>query len=525
MKANFKPLGIAAAVAAVSAGYVGTSVADPTANNRGDLALVPYYTVENGFNSGIHIINTTAKTQVVKLRYRRGSDSMDSLDFNLIMSPKDEWVGSIQRDDDDRIFVQTADTTCTAPAATDGKFFMPDTGSNTTVVNFREGADEGYIEVIGMGQTVNELQPIAVSAKHASGVPKDCADVRRNFFRVSSVGDVTENGVHLPALTANGKPGTTCALVVGDPTTYPACGVSGFESTQAGALSVNYFSRDSDGGLEYGSNAVHIDNFNDCAMITNQEVIVAGATDPLGYLFPDLDGGSPGYACAGLAAGVDNRGFYDAQVRLDLGQTSIINDWSTNTSSSFEVTTDWVVTLPGQYTMTNIEAFIASLLSPLLPCKANVCDFRDLPVGLSITYYDREEGDFTPEEGDLVVSPAINVAPSGAQLLNEVNVIEWSNGSNEPVLGSNYAVSFQPALDNADQQSGWAELTVSPTALKNQSVWSFTAPGVADPNVPGAPIAVTNTAVPIIGMAVWQRNFGDNAAANYGRAVDHAYGS
>jgi len=475
---------------------------------------VPYYTVENGFASGIHIINTTDKTQVVKLRYRRGSDSMDSLDFNLIMSPKDEWVGSLQRDDEDRIFVQTADTTCTAPAATDGKFFMPDTGSDTTVVNFREGADEGYIEVIGMGQTVDELQPIAIAAKHANGVPKDCADVRRNFFRVTATGDNTENGVHLPAVTANGKPGLTCPDAA---TLTPACGVSTFESTQAGALSVNYFSRDADGGLEYGSNAVHIDNFNDCAMLTNQEVIVAGATDPLGYLFPDLDGGSPGFSCAGTGAGADNRGFFDAQVRLDLGQTSIINDWSTNTSNAFEVTTDWVVTLPGQYTMLDVSSYIASLLSPLLSCKANVCDFRDLPVGLSITYYDREEGDFTPEEGDLVVSPAINVAPSGAILNNEVNVIEWSNGSNEPVLGSNYAVSFQPLLDNASQQSGWAELSVSPTALKTQSVWNY-----IDPNTP---TPVVNTAVPIIGMAVWQRNFGDNAAANYGRAIDHAYGS
>ena len=45
MKANFKPLSLAAAVAAASAGYAGVANAQTVANNGlGDLALVPYYT-------------------------------------------------------------------------------------------------------------------------------------------------------------------------------------------------------------------------------------------------------------------------------------------------------------------------------------------------------------------------------------------------------------------------------------------------------------------------------------------------
>ena len=48
-----------------------------------------------------------------------------------------------------------------------------------------------------------------------------------------------------------------------------------------------------------------------------------------------------------------------------------------------------------------------------------------------------------------------------------------------------------------------------------------------DPNNYDAPTdsAVSNTAVPIIGFAVWERNFANNPAANYGRAIDHSYGS
>ena len=64
MKSNFKPLGIAAAVAAATAGYSNVASAHPAvANNAlGDLALVPYYTVADDWITGIHIVNTSDKT-------------------------------------------------------------------------------------------------------------------------------------------------------------------------------------------------------------------------------------------------------------------------------------------------------------------------------------------------------------------------------------------------------------------------------------------------------------------------------
>ena len=38
------------------------------AHETGDLAIIPYYTVLDGVNTGMHIINTTDNTQVVKVR-------------------------------------------------------------------------------------------------------------------------------------------------------------------------------------------------------------------------------------------------------------------------------------------------------------------------------------------------------------------------------------------------------------------------------------------------------------------------
>jgi hypothetical protein len=125
MKATLKPLGLAAAVAAVSAGYAGvTNAQEYNAGNLGDLAIIPYYTVQEDWVTGIHITNTSDLTQVVKLRLRRGDDSMDALDFNIVLSPRDMWTGLVKGDDESNITLNTSDNSCTAPL-TDGKFPMP----------------------------------------------------------------------------------------------------------------------------------------------------------------------------------------------------------------------------------------------------------------------------------------------------------------------------------------------------------------------------------------------------------------
>ena len=85
-------------------------------NERGDLALVPYYTVLDEWVTGLHIVNTSARTQVVKVRFRRATDGMDALDFNLVLSPHDVYAGFLSRDARGAIAWSSPDTSCTAPA-------------------------------------------------------------------------------------------------------------------------------------------------------------------------------------------------------------------------------------------------------------------------------------------------------------------------------------------------------------------------------------------------------------------------
>ena len=540
MKSNFKRLGLAAAVTAVAVGYAGVSNAQSVSRsvgNLGDTAIIPYYTVTGNWVTGVHVINSSEATQVVKLRLRRASDSADALDFNLILSPKDEWTGFIDDSSGD-IVLATDDASCTAPIRADGRFAMPEI--------YRLGAEEGYIEVIGMGQPVNELQPIALAAKHTSaGVPGDCSGVASNFFAYTSdtaKGNIDNETTHQTAsqaaATAYLTAGATCVDAQGKAITLvPGVGATGAgvcvnNFTDSGdALKVSFFMRDATGGTEMGGNAVHLSEFADAAWMTNQEFgLFSGDTQ--GFDYPDLNGGP----WIGATDDTTLRGKYeDLRAGDVLGVLEILNDWSV--AAVRNVQTDWVVTMPGQYVM--LDTFVALNAGSIAACGTETseggltpeCGFREFPELAALTLYDREEGEIVPEDGDLVISPA----PPGEQNVlvfpYEVNVVEWTDGSTEPVIGSSYNTTVDPTVLG---EFGWASLSVTSSPSKDQQVctWDETTNvvGGSFPNAvfdtagPRAGVCSTvSGAVPITGFVAWQRSFESNPAANYGRMIDHSF--
>jgi len=475
MKANFKPLGLAAAVAAASAGFAGVANAQATYTSAGlgDLAIVPYYTVVGDFVTGVHITNTSDQTQVVKLRLRRATDSMDALDFNLVLSPQDVWTGYLSGGDGEDITFTTTDNSCSVPEAEEGGVFtMPGV--------YREGADEGYIEVIGMGAPASESQVIAVAAKHTSeGVPLDCDAVRSNFFADAwNSSSSTDQTSATPELN-----GTNTYVDAGD------------------VLKVSFFIRDAQAGLEAGNDAVHLAGFLDYPTITNQEFGIFSG-DTTGFDFPDLNGGSPADT---------PRGVYE-DIRAELGAAAVVNDWSAN--ADLGVGTDWVVTVPGQYTMLDLPQYLLSLVDEEEECTPVDCDFRDIPLTASYYVYDREEATIADAPGELVVSPSIPGEVPTSLLPNEVNVIEWGTG---PVLDTANPITVTTP-EGSDY--GWASLSVEPAAAKTQQIcnWMPSASGIVTSCAP-----VVNASAPVVGFVAWERNFPSNQAANYGRIINHSY--
>lgn len=549
MKHIFKPLGIAAAVAAASASYVNVANAQeggPTvANNAlGDLALVPYYTVNDDWITGIHLVNTSDSTQVVKFRFRRALDSMDALDFNVVMSPQDVYAGFLSTNADDEIVWSAGDTTCTIPEGP--QITMP--------AIFRDGAETGYVEVILMGETVNEMQPIAVAAKHTglSGdpalTPRSCTFVRDNFFADGI--DTVRPGV----IDYNSTEGRVL-------TTNTPLGTSEYTDSQD-VLKVSYFIRDNETGVEFGDNAIHVQGFLDEPAMTNQEFgYLSGDLD--GFDFPDLDGGSP-------VRRVDNdlaRGKFnllrDPSV---LGVGELFNEWTANPSNGAAL--DWVVTLPGQYLMLHRTGYIASLTDDRIDCAKSTainlfdpqegegalvtaiasagdtpvnvaCDFRDLPVRADITAYNREEFEGEDPDRQLVVSPSPPGSTPSLSLEKEVNVITFGGQS---VLG----VSDTDITADLGQPFGWLSLGITPSTA-DRGICEFDPSqdkGFTSSDAPNgeagaltldetlllftcgadtSSLTSVNDTPPMIGFAAWQRSVAANPDASYGRIIGHSF--
>jgi len=559
---QFQKIGVAAAVASVAAGAVATEV---SRSETGDLAIVPYYTVMDGMNTGIHVINTTDATQVVKVRLRRGTDSKDAMDFNLVMSPYDEWTANIGAGGDNGVLVTTNDTTCTIPRFPAGGASLPKT--------FSEGATEGYVEIIGMAQTINEKQPIAVAAKHAKGVPADCLAVEQNFFRVAKDNILVKSvkGTHTSSITSSGECKT--AATTGACKAGVDANISSFDQTDDNAFKVSFMLTDPSGGLEAGDNAVMIEGFSSAAMMTNQQPLSFGTDgllnyDPINFELPNLAYGayvSTESDRAVDASLTDGTMWEDFAAAIDAD--GIANDWASFDTADASVDADWVVTLPGQYVMTNpicdiYKNYTQANATAAAACAASTtatdaaaayaaaggADRNQLPLlvasnvdglplitGSNMNLWDREElaiaGDETtkpPEESELGFSPNGSTGDPAdpkikVELKNEVNVIAFGDPEETSAVMSNLKLTVTP--DGADR--GWGRLDIE-SSNSAPELWTLT--GTDDENIQPAAggaagsFSTTNavaTNIGVVGFAVWQRSFAEQAG-NYGRMVEHS---
>ena len=510
---QFQKYGVAAAVASVATGVVATEVSK---NEAGDLAIVPYYTVLDGKNTGLHIINTTDSTQVVKVRLRRGADSKDALDFNLVMSPYDEWTANIGAGGDTGVQVTTNDTTCTVPEFPNGVAQMPGA--------FAEGATEGYVEIIGMAEAYSELQSLAVYAKHKNGVPVSCALVREHFYRVAKAdyADPYVAGVHKSSLSSGGYCSVTAASTTANACYRTASGTANAASAAAAtnlvnyidttddALKVSWMVTDSTGGLEVGDNAVMVEGFASSPMLTNQQPLVFDTSgyltyDPLNFELPNLAYGAwvSNSTDATLgdrspASTITNGSMFD-NLRKALDADALINDWAAfEAADGSTVATDWVVTLPGQYAMStpmcDFYGAYAKASTAMACVKAATAtkpgyvtatdlDKDELPLIVSgvdgnaynsaksnLVVWDREEDDQAPETTPS--KPALGFSPSGdgevagakRYLWREVNVISFNDGD---VLGSadlqsldGTGYGLRAVVEVPDAEKGWAAMEI-----------------------------------------------------------------
>lgn len=411
-----KKLLMTAMVAAL--GGVGTAQAvHVNADGLGQVLIYPYYTVQNGFDTYINVVNTTDKVKAVKVRFLEGKNSQEVLDFNLYLSPKDEWAGAIVKTDDGAKLI-SSDTSCIAPTQ------IPAAGQ--AFRNYRYTADsvnslartrEGYVEVIEMGEVSDST--LAAAATHVKGVPGNCDAIR--------------------AAAKTG--GLFNGLTGGNGISIPTGGLYGFVSL----INVN-------SGLKTTVDAVAIDNFTDTALGATYDLHT-----PPGDIIPTLSNVTTAADIIdgnAVVAYDTSRAFDVDNVSAILTRASIANDYAIDTARDSK--TDWVITFPTK------RFYVAVSTAPTAPftqkwstSTSSSCD------EITLEYFDREERkhvvtvdeDFSPKPPTVVTKNL---------LCNEVNTLSIKPFGSTSSYATLFGAAFTSAsftVEDAGFQAGWLDVS------------------------------------------------------------------
>jgi hypothetical protein len=183
------------------------SAVNISGNGLGEVGLIPYYTVRNGFDTNISVVNTSNKYVVAfKIHFREADNSRDARDFNVFLSPNDVWTATVsmktKKDGVSQVPVlKVTDRSCTAPQFKVNNANDPaleageiDFTSLDYDGNGQQNADggwkgiertfDGHVEIISMGKADPKLSSIAAMAMHPN--PR-CQSIEDTYISQSIV--------------------------------------------------------------------------------------------------------------------------------------------------------------------------------------------------------------------------------------------------------------------------------------------------------------------------------------------------
>jgi hypothetical protein len=124
----------------------------------GQVLLYPYYTVRDGNDTLISVVNTTGLPKAVKVRVLESKNSREVIDFNLYLSREDVWTAVITQTANGAKLV-TTDTSCTVPAIPAAGVEFRNFAYTGSAADGEDGSlnrtREGYVEIIEMGVVTN----------------------------------------------------------------------------------------------------------------------------------------------------------------------------------------------------------------------------------------------------------------------------------------------------------------------------------------------------------------------------------
>ncbi len=504
--------------AAVLAGLASTaSAVNVNSDGVGQLLLYPYYSASNGNATNIAIVNTTAQTKAVKVRFSEGGNSWEVMDFNLYLSPYDVWTGGItMAQDDSAPMVYTNDTSCTAPelksykeANADADMLKKQSFKTLNIDTFADGSGEntkvaaadrikeGYIEVIEMGNIVDVNHEFAAAIKHDdTGVPADCEYVREGWSRNSLSTDphlgVWYNFSNTDVVAPSGGLFGIADIINVDASVDRAYDALALDNVYAGALH-------SEPGTAYpdlGGNYIMSSENN---VYSNSNVgiptIKAQVWDAAGVGITDLNFQNSG--------NVDEAGYATIQAITAILQTERTQNYFYS-DPALAAKSDWVVTFPTKHEFVNTKTIAdggrmgkLGYVGVVPGSGTSLPPFTtgfNIPVKMSVV--DNEEK---------AITAPLDFSPAGSKDLIpfETNVLSFSD---ESILNSNFGAK----VFTQGVKSGWALLEFTGTSGQFRLCES----------APQGPTPKCMTGLPVIGFGTTQVYKG---AQSYSTLYNHKY--
>lgn len=412
MKRNNLVTAVLAGIAGV-AGIAGSAQAiNVNPDGLGQVLIYPYYTTNNGNTTILSVVNTTEWAKAVKVRFLESLNSREVLDFNLYMSAYDVWTAAVI-DNAGTPTMVTADSTCTVPYfwGNGGGFGVQPfldfayTGTNSDggPVSITRAA-EGHFEMLEMGTLTGGSAAAATHVQLAGHVPNTqepaSCQTLVNAWTPNSVNPywLIDRGTDITA-PSGGLFGGAALIDVGEGTMY---------SYNARALNAFWGE-----GADYVPDATRHSN--------------------PGSELPSLrEGGNKTaniFTDTGVGVSLTYVNSVEAVSALFM-HNNVMNEYSTEHSLAGR--SEWVLTFPTKRFYVD-PAF--SISTPPVPPFTEAMAAALACEDVTLRFWDREEGEPKPGEGEVIVSPK---PPPGEdpifELCAETNVIRFEEADYTPAL-------------------------------------------------------------------------------------------
>jgi hypothetical protein len=183
---SIRPVFAAALAAAMPAAYA----VNVSPHGDGQVLIWPYYTANAGNSTLLSIVNDSAQTKALKLRFHEGVNGRVVFAANLYLGAGDMWTAGVFASPDGTAALVTDDPSCAVPdlrgdpalpSLPDGRRYTPFSTADFTGARADGGpatvarTREGHIEIIEMGKLSGASAQAAQMRYDATPRPHDCA--------------------------------------------------------------------------------------------------------------------------------------------------------------------------------------------------------------------------------------------------------------------------------------------------------------------------------------------------------------